>query len=66
MDEKFTSIRNELHEAFDLGYLSLEQINIIEAWLTHRLTYSQIIEQFGISGRTPLTHAFQKTAAFEY
>lgn len=66
MDEKITSILDELHEAFELGFLSLEQINIIEFRLMHRFTYSQLIEQFGISGRTPLSHALQRTAAFEY
>lgn len=63
MDEKIASIWNELHEAFSLGYLSLEQINIVEAPLTHYFTYSPLIEQFGISGRTPLAHALQRTAA---
>ncbi|KAK8892228.1 hypothetical protein M9Y10_029451 [Tritrichomonas musculus] len=66
MDDKITSVRKELHEAVELGYLSVEQLNLIEARLISHLTYSQLIDEFRICSRTPLSHAFQRTAALEY
>ncbi|KAK8880875.1 hypothetical protein M9Y10_003573 [Tritrichomonas musculus] len=66
MDDKITSIRKELHEAVELGYLSVEQLNLFEACLISHLTYSQLSDLFRISGRTPLSHALQRTAALEY
>ena len=55
-----------MYDALEHEYLSAIQIQIIEARLTSHSTYSQLIRQFNISGRTPLAHALQRTAAMEY
>lgn len=65
-DEKLASIRNEIHISLQHGYLSVEQVQILNTRLTFKRTYDQLISQFGISGRTPLTHSLVRTASLEY
>ena len=57
---------DEIHSSVEQGYLSLVQYQIVEARLNHHLTYDQLISQFGLSGRTALTHALVRTCSLEY
>lgn len=65
-DEKLRAIKEDIHAALQGGYLSMEQVSILETRLTFKSSYSELLRQFSISGRTALTHALYRTAALEY
>ena len=65
-DERLASIRNEINISLQHGYLSVEQVQILNTRLTFKRTYDQLISQFGISGRTALTHSLVRIASLEY
>ena len=66
LQEKVPLIMDEIHASLQSGYLSEEQVEIVESRINDHLTYTDIIQYYGISGRTALTHALARTSCLEY
>ena len=58
-----TSIMEEIHLSLSRGYLSKQQVKIVEARKNDKLSYNKLIEKFGISGRTALVHCLIRTCS---
>lgn len=66
LQEKVPLIMDEIHASLQSGYLSEEQVEIVESRINDHLTYTDIIQHYGVSGRTALTHALARTSCLEY
>ena len=63
MQDMITSIMEEIHLSLSRGYLSKQQVKIVEARKNDKLSYNKLLETFGISGRTGLVHCLIRTCS---
>lgn len=60
------SIMDEIESSVERGYLSPIQYQIVHTRLYQKSTYNELILQFGLSGRTALTHALARTCCLDF
>ena len=57
---------DEIESSVERGYLSPIQYQIVHTRLYQKSTYNELILQFGLSGRTALTHALARTSGLDF